>query len=95
MAEDCNKDMYNLVCKERFDDTKKLLECIKTTEESYHQEIIDILRGKNGNPGLIDNVRDNTKLRKFANWIAITFVGAFIIQSVALLFFFIKSMWER
>ena len=82
MAEDCNKDMYTLVCKERFDELGKGL-------ERNHKEIIDILKGKNGDPGLIDNVRDNTRMRESLRKITWLFVGAIVVQLVAMFFFFL------
>ena len=38
--------MYNIVCKERFDKI-----------DASQEKIIDLLRGKNSTPGLIDEVR--------------------------------------
>ena len=43
---DHNDKMYNLICKERFDKI-----------DSSQDKIIDLLRGKNSTPGLIDEVR--------------------------------------
>ena len=49
MADEKSDDekMYRLICKERFDNIDK-----------SQQEIISLLRGKNGDPGLLDDVRD-------------------------------------
>ena len=75
--------MYNMVCKEKFDDLK-----IDT------QKILKILTG-NGAPGLIDDVRDNTKFRKSitedTKWFKRIVIGAIVIQVVSLAFIFIKG----
>ena len=42
----CEEKMYHLICKERFDHI-----------DVGQQQIIDLLRGKNSAPGLIDEVR--------------------------------------
>jgi len=49
MADQVQNDekMYRLICKERFDHIDK-----------SQQEIISLLKGKNGDPGLLDDVRD-------------------------------------
>lgn len=40
------KEMYELICQKRFDSIDK-----------KQDQILDILRGKNNNPGIIDEVR--------------------------------------
>jgi len=46
MPGNCEKDMYTTFCEKRFD---------KIDEQQ--EKMLEILRGKNGDPGLIDDVR--------------------------------------
>jgi len=46
-------EMYELICNKRFD-----------TLEGMQKQVLDILKGKNGDAGLCEQVRDNTKARK-------------------------------
>ena len=82
--DNCNLEMYKNFCKARFDTIEK-------TQQRNHEELMDILKGKNGDPGLIDNVRDNTKLRNLVGKMTWLFLSAFVVQSVALIFFLIKD----
>ena len=43
---DCTKEMYSMFCEKRFDKI-----------DDHQEQILNILKGKNGNPGLIDDVR--------------------------------------
>ena len=42
----CEEKMYGLICKERFDNIDK-----------KQDDLLDLLRGKNNKPGLLDDVR--------------------------------------
>jgi len=47
MSDEIHDDkMYHLICKERFDKI-----------DSKQDEVLGLLRGKNGDPGLLDDVR--------------------------------------
>lgn len=48
-----DEEMYGIVCKERFDKI-----------ENMQEETLRILRGKNSDPGLVDDVRDLKKTYK-------------------------------
>jgi len=73
--------MYELICKGRFD---KL--------ETMHQETIDILRGKNGNPGLLDDVRKVTQSHKRVVGIIIFAGGAIALQLIGVGIEWIKAL---
>ena len=47
------KEIYDLVCKKRFDNL-----------DDRTDEIIRLLRGRNGNPGILDDVRDLKRVCK-------------------------------
>lgn len=68
-------EMYHLICKERFDNIDK-----------KQDQIIDLLRGKNNSPGLIDEVR----ILK-ARWTII--LGAMVILFTALITQIIKWLF--
>ncbi len=42
----CDEKMYNLICEKRFDNL-----------DAKQDRILDLLKGKNGDPGLLDDVR--------------------------------------
>jgi hypothetical protein len=67
-----NKEMYELICKERFD-----------TIDEKQDEILGILRGTNNNPGLCEQVRTNTKFNKtvlgFCVAIGLIFLTQFVV----------------
>ena len=44
---DYEKDIYEMVCRPQFEELK-----------TGQKEIIRLLRGRNGNPGVVDDVRD-------------------------------------
>jgi len=50
---DCEKDIYELVCRPQFEGLK-----------SGQKEIISLLRGRNGDPGVVDDVRDLKRTNK-------------------------------
>ena len=52
---DINEKLYEMVCKDRFDSL-----------DSGQKDIMSLLRGKNGNPGLVDDVRGLKKFNKYA-----------------------------
>jgi len=62
---------YNQWCKPQFEDI-----------QSSQKEILRLLRGKNGDPGLIDDVRDNTRFRTRILWGFGLVVTAVITQAV-------------
>lgn len=91
MAPSNEDKMYNLICKGEFADIKKTIKDRQETEEKHHQEMMNILRGKNGDPGLIDEVRANTRLRKALFWVLVTFCSGFLIQTAALIVIIVKD----
>lgn len=78
------KEMYKLVCEKRFD---KL--------EEMHQETIDLLKGKNSAPGVVDNVRSNTKALKRLYGAFIFCGGAVILQVVRGIYGWIEGLLSR
>jgi len=70
-------DMYGLVCKERFDKM-----------EGMQEETLRILRGKNGDPGLVDEVRALKKANKII-WGG----GAFVLCAVVMQTIRIVAQW--
>ena len=75
MANDIDEKMYSLVCKERFDNIDR-----------GQKEILDLLRGKNSSPGLIDEVRTlKSRWTIIFGGMAILF-GALITQIIRWLF---------
>lgn len=77
MAKECDNQMYEIVCKERFDDMKEL-----------QQETLRILKGKNSDPGLVDDVRALKKAHK-----RIVGGGIFILCAFALQIVRVISDW--
>jgi hypothetical protein len=63
--------MYKLICSERFDKI-----------DALQQATIDILRGSNGNPGLLDDVRAMKKAHKQVTAAVIFVVGAVSLQAI-------------
>ena len=50
-----NEKLYEMVCKDRFDSI-----------DNHLSSITDLLKGKNGNPGVVDDVRGLKKFNKYA-----------------------------
>jgi len=79
MAKD--EDMYGLVCRGRFDKM-----------EEMQEETLRILRGKNSDPGLVDDVRELKKANKRI-WAGGVFVlGAIVVQAVRIAVQLISGM---
>ena len=70
------KDMYELICEKRFDELKAM--CRETNE---------LLRGHNGEPGMVDNVRSNTKAFK-------RLFAAFVFCGGAIFIQIIRGAWN-
>ena len=77
--------VYKDVCEERYTNIVAHLEEIKAAQREERQArekrealIMDLLRGTNGNPGLVDKVRDNTKAIKRI-WIGTYTFAAFVV----------------
>lgn len=70
-----HKEFYETFCKPQFSQIGK---DVKT--------ILNILKGKNGEPGLCDEVRElkkiHTKQKERHSWLTKVFIGAVIIQLV-------------
>ncbi len=63
---------------------------LKTLREGQ-KRILECLQGKNSNPGVVDDVRDNTKFRKRFIWVIVTVCAAAIVQTaVAVRQFFFR-----
>jgi hypothetical protein len=69
MAEE--KQMFGLVCKDQFDRIDKKLE-----------ETLRLLRGKNSEPGLVDDVRDLKKAYKRILGGGLFILAAFVVQII-------------
>jgi len=79
MAKD--DDMYGLVCKERFDKI-----------EGMQEETLRILRGKNSDPGLVDDVRGLKKAYKKIVGGGIFIAAAVVIQILRIVGEWISGM---
>ena len=77
MQMDKEKNLYELVCKRRFDNV-----------EGDTKEIIRLLRGRNGDPGLIDDVRDLKKARMAVAGVLMFVVTVLGVQGL-------NWLWER
>jgi hypothetical protein len=64
-------ERYDLVCKPAFD-----------TLKNNQETIINLLRGQNSSPGLVDKVRDIERMQTTATWIIRILFGAVIVQVV-------------
>ena len=64
---DDEREMYDLVCKEKFDHIIK-----------KQDEVLDLLRGKNSTPGLVEEVRGLKKVHRVIIG-AITFILSVIV----------------
>jgi hypothetical protein len=65
-------EMYGIICKDRFD---KL--------EALHKETLDLLRGKDGDPGVLDDMRAMKRGYRIVGSGVLFVIGAVVIQAVA------------
>ena len=75
MAKD--DEMYGLVCEKRFDKM-----------EALQEETLRILKGKNGDPGLVDEVRTLKNTNKIM-WSG----GVFVLCAVVIQIFRVVAQW--
>ena len=73
--------MYKLVCEKRFNEQGDLL-----------NEVIRLLKGKNSDPGLCDNVRNNTKAIKRVYGLLIFLGGAITLQILDAGFHWLRNL---
>ena len=73
--DESHKDIYELVCKNKFDDIIR-----------RQDEMLGLLRGKNDNPGLVDKVRWLERVYKALVGAVCFVLGVFTVQAVAWLF---------
>lgn len=78
------EERYEQICKPWMDRMEK------ETKETTH-EILSILKGKNGDPGLVDNVRSIMHARAGWGKLGWLVAGAMVVQIVVLLFSFFKA----
>lgn len=69
-------EMYEMICKDRFDRL-----------EAFHEETLALLRGKNGDPGVLDDMRAMKRGYRIVGSGVLFVIGAVVIQGVA-------SLWE-
>ena len=66
-----HEEFYDRICSKNF--------------EVIHQKldsICDLLKGKNGEPGIVDEVRNNARFRKRTIWVLATIIGTTITQII-------------
>ena len=73
--------MYKLICEKRFDEQKL-----------QNQHIIDLLKGEDGNPGVVDKVRNNSKALKRLYGAFIFCGGAVVLQIIRGAYNWIESL---
>jgi hypothetical protein len=69
---DCDREIYETFCKDRFDKIEQ------TTDKT-----LDILRGQNGSPGLIHDVRNLKKVYKALVAGAVFLVTVLTVQCIS------------
>lgn len=70
MAED-EKEIYEMICKDKFDELKEM-----------HAETQRILRGRDSEPGLVDDVRGLKKAYKRMMAGGLFILAAIVVQSI-------------
>jgi len=82
-----HNDFYRTFCKPQFEAIDEKLSAL-----------VDVLKGKDGEPGLCDHVRamreENVKKSKQKNWLTRTFIGAVIVQILFVVREFINKLTE-
>jgi len=73
-----HENFFNQWCKQFFEEARQERQQAKMER----QEILNLLKGKNNSPGLVDEVRDNTRFRKRIGWLTTTAIGAIIVQAI-------------
>lgn len=68
---ECDKEMYRLVCEKQFDKIEQL-----------QTQTLELLRGKNGSPGLVDDVRGLKKVYTMLVGAVVFLVSVLLIQAV-------------
>jgi hypothetical protein len=90
-----DEERYEEVCKpwmERFEkETKEKMAQIEKNAKETNAEILHILKGKNGDPGLVDDVRTIKEARAGWGRLGWIVVGATAAQIVLLLFNFLRT----
>lgn len=76
MAKERDGEMYELVCKDRFDKM-----------ETLQQEAISLLRGSNGDPGILDDLRAIKRAHRMIG-------GAVIFLSATIAVQFVEAIWS-
>jgi|GEM_PF-5885445 hypothetical protein len=95
MTED---ERFAEVCKPRMDriekETKETMARIEKDSKQTNTEILHILKGKNGDPGIVDDVR--TIKEAWARWgrLGWIVVGVTVAQIVLLVFNFLGARWK-
>ena len=66
-----DEEMYGLICEKRFDRIDK-----------QQEEILNLLRGNNGNPGLLDDMRQIKNRWKILVGIMVFLSSALVLQAI-------------
>lgn len=76
----CDDTMYPMICEPRFDKI-----------DQKQEEIIGLLRGYNGNPGILEDVRILKKWHKAAIGFAIFLGSAFVLQVIGTVWTWVRT----
>jgi len=73
---DCEKEMYDRFCKDRFDKLEAKL-------DSYSDTMCALLKGSNGNPGVLADVRDLKRTYRAMIGAIVFLIGVLATQAIA------------
>lgn len=82
MAKCEDDNLYSLICESRFDKI-----------DETQKEIISLLRGRNGNPGILDDVRNLKKWHKATIGFALFVGSAFVLQVIGEAWTWIRTIF--
>jgi hypothetical protein len=77
-----DEEMYGLVCEKRFDRI-----------DNKQEETIGLLKGSNGNPGVLDDVRNLKKWHKATIGFAIFVGSAFVLQVIGDVWTWVRAVF--
>ncbi len=82
MAKCDDDNMYPMVCEPRFDRI-----------DEKQEEMLSLLRGRNGNPGVLDDVRNLKKWHKATLGFAVFVGSAFVLQVIGDLWTWVRTVF--
>ena len=77
------KEMYDRFCKDRFDKMDKQFDKVDKKLDNYIDIMFGLLKGSNGNPGVMDDVRDLKKINRAMTGAIVFLISTLVIQAVA------------